>query len=184
MDCANLHISATERTKRAAAPARTGLETIAASPPTSPVSPVYSHNSTTRTRQPFGIVDTRRQENSAVTSPQLKPIANKPTHHRDASITKVKGKENTSASFRIKEWEREKQRLKEMQRLQEIERDRDEELKAAAAAKEIEGGKLEEKAIEAEVVVKEEELTPTFSRILGDNYRDNIPGESSKASHR
>ncbi|KAJ3731278.1 hypothetical protein DFJ43DRAFT_438028 [Lentinula guzmanii] len=131
--------------------ARADLSPIKASPPASPQlqirKNIASHNGTnTRPPQrvPFGVLQTRNVENLPA-APQrrlagknsvqdltkrhskvgmLDELVNGPVGARRVQNKGWKGKEN-HVNQRVRDWEREKERLREISRLEEIERERD-----------------------------------------------------------
>jgi hypothetical protein len=108
------------RVKRVPVPRVGGLPPIAASP----------RPDDSRTRRPFAAAGHQNLPDQLTSQPSIEKRRSMLAELSGAGHKreKSKGKENT-ASQRVREWEREKQRLREMQRLEEMEQERDEELK-------------------------------------------------------
>lgn len=128
--------SATQKARRGPAPHIGNLPPIMASPPTSPN--LSRRTDDSKTRRPLGQVQPGNQH-ILRTKPSLEKRKSRILTDLSGATgpKKAKGKENT-ANQRVREWEREKQRLREMQRLEELERERDEELREKQAVDDLE----------------------------------------------
>ncbi|KAJ7600903.1 hypothetical protein C8J56DRAFT_911575 [Mycena floridula] len=147
------------RSKRVPVPS-TDLPPILGSPCTSPVVSKHSRIPSTdvsKVRRPLAPAGATKRENLAVLKPRPSSVLLEKRKSRpvladlsgvaiNTSRKAKAGKENT-ANQRVREWEREKQRLREMQHLEELEMERDEEIREKKAADELEESLL---AISAE----------------------------------
>ncbi|KAF5389193.1 hypothetical protein D9757_003418 [Collybiopsis confluens] len=136
-------------------PAHVDLSPIKASPPTSPQAQARKNGGTRSQRAPLGAIQPRNVENIAA-PPQrvaIKPsvknsnkqhgkvgildeLVNGPSGARKVQQKGGRGKEN-HVNQRVRDWERERERLREISRLEEIERERDEELSDSTDSLEV-----------------------------------------------